>query len=231
MIEIHSLTAILGSEVLLVLLAVLVFLLWRWRRDSRRQRASAGELVERVNARMDERLEQLDGRLFGAVAGLPEDARRESVAAVAVKENELYRHIIRAFLDRDPAKLAELDDYVQGVSEPYCRLIAELIAHLQEQAQLPKAEVQVWEQKLAEAETAGVEAQARAERINHQLTLALSTLDEVSSEYTKMFGESHGAEELQASRKRMLEAFGRSERRALEDILPELHVSDAPDEP
>lgn len=231
MIEIHSLTAILGSEVLLVLLALLGFLLWRGRRDNRRDRARVGELVDRVNAQMDQRLEQLKGQLFGTVAGLSDGARRDSVSAVAFKENELYRHVIRAFLDRDASKLAELDHYVQGVSEPYCQLVADLIGHFQQQAQMPKSEVVVWEQKLAEVKGAVADAEARAERINHQLTLALNTLDEVSSEYTKMFGDSQAAEELHASRKRMLEAFGRTERRLLDEILPELPEADFPDEP
>ncbi|NJD07399.1 MAG: hypothetical protein FIA97_13010 [Methylococcaceae bacterium] len=222
MIEIHSLTAVLGLEVLLLLLAVLVFVLWRRSRNHQRDRASAGELVQRVNAQMDERLAQLNGQLFGGIEGLPEDARRESVNAVAMKENELYRHVIRAFLDRDALKLAELDHYVHGVSEPYCRLIGDLISHLKEQPKLPSAEVLAWERKMAAAQAEAVESQARAERINHQLSLALDTLDEVSSEYTKMFGETAAAEELQASRKRMLEVFGRTERRMLDELLPEL---------
>jgi hypothetical protein len=222
MIEIHSLTAVLGTEVLLALLATLAFVLWRGRRNTQRDRASAGELVERVNAEMDQRLAQLNGRLFAEIEGLPERTRLESVSAVTVKENELYRHVIRAFLDHDAIKLAELDQYVHGVSEPYCRLIGDLISHLKEQPKLPSAEVVAWEQKVAVVQAEAVEAQARAERINHQLSLALDTLDEVSSEYTKMFGETSAAEELQASRKRMLEVFGRTESRLLDELLPEL---------
>jgi len=231
MIEIHALTAVLGTEFLLVLLAGLVYLLWRSRRTNRREQASAGALVEKVNAEMDARLDHLGGRLFNSLANLSEDARRQSVLAVAVKENELYRHVIRAFLDRDASKLAQLDVYVQGVSEPYLQLIADLIEHLQAQARLPEEAVREWEGRLAAAEAAGTEARSKAERINRQLALALNILDEVSSEYAKMFNETTSAEELQNSRSRMLAAFGRTERDAVAEILPALPDSDSRDEP
>jgi hypothetical protein len=223
MIEVHSLTAVLGAELLVVLVLILLFLLWRGSSRTRKDQAKANDLVTRINAEHTRRLENLGSRIFETIADFPAEKREQSMSAVALKENELYRHVIRAFLNHDMDKLAELDRYVHGLSEPYCQLIADLIDHLPKGNAQQKAE-QGLEERLSVAEAVAQESQAKAEQINHQLTLALSTLDEVSSEYTKMFNEARSAEELNHSRKRMLEAFRRTEHLASQGILPELHT-------
>jgi hypothetical protein len=222
MIEINSVTVVLGLELLVALIALLGFLLWRGRSKQQRDRQCAGALVARINTKQTDRISQLEGKLFGAAAQLPAELRQQSLAAVAVKENELYRHVIRAFLDRDTQKLGELDQYVQKLSEPYCQLIAGLIGQAAGEGMVSRDDYAALDARLADAEARAREAEAKAERINYQLTVALNTLDDVSSEYTKMFNEPKSMEELHASRKRVLAAFRRSEQQAWEGILPEL---------
>ena len=195
-VEISSLTAVLGLELIVALLLIIVFMLWRKVSSDRDDHAKASSLVARINTEHSKHLEKLGGQLFDAVANFPVEKRELSMAALATKENELYRHVIRAFLAHDMEKLAELDQYVHGLSEPYCQLITALLEHLPKQQSAENStDGETVEQRLQVAETVALESQAKSEQINHQLTLALSTLDEVSSEYTKIFNEPKTVEE------------------------------------
>ena len=223
-LQLDSLTVVLGAELLVALALALGLILWHGFSRNRHEKTQAGNLVARINAGHTEHINQLGGQLLAGVSDFPDAKRDQSMNALAVKENELYKHVIRAFLNHDIGRLTELDRYVHGLSEPYCQLIADLIEHLPRQGGgEPSAEAQ---ERVGVAEAIAREAQAQAEQINQQLTLALSTLDEVSSEYTKMFNTPKSVEELNESRLRMLQAFGRTENLARQGLLPELHTAD-----
>lgn len=220
MIEIHSLTAIFATEAIVALLGALVLMLFLAARKKRGEREQAGELVTRLNETEKARLQQLDAALVESTELVDDEVRRQTLEAVGHQEKALYRHVIQAFLSRDAEKLAEIDNPVRALSEPYCQLVKQLIERM------PAHDTSKAGEKLAALETEIRQARAEAERTNEQLTLALATLDEVSGEYVKMFGEPQQAEELHASRKRMLDAFRRTERLAAGGSIPDQH-SDA----
>ncbi|QSA96336.1 hypothetical protein [Methylococcus sp. EFPC2] len=205
MLEISALTAVLVAEVLAALLLVLGALLWRAWRRKRAERSHADKLVEHINRADAQRLDELNLALADPSLALDDDQRSHTLEQVGARERALYRLVIRAVLDHDVERLAQLDRHVRALSEPYRELIAQLA---EKRPQQESGDVQV---RLENAEEQTRQASAEAEHLRAQLKAALETLDEVSSEYTRMFGESKSGDELQLSRHRMLEAFQRAE--------------------
>ncbi|SMF96924.1 hypothetical protein SAMN02949497_4338 [Methylomagnum ishizawai] len=196
MIEIPQLAAVLATEAIVALLCALVLLWYLGARKTRAERGEAAALVERINSE-DEAHEQRLAQALSDGGNLAPSLRDSVLTEVLNKEKALYRQAIQAFLSRDPAKLAEIDRHVQGISEPYCRLIAELLR------QAPRPESN------AGLEAALEHAQVENAELQHRLGKTLQALEDVSQEYARMFGNPHTAQELSASLDRVLAAFGR----------------------
>lgn len=209
MIEIHTLTAVFAVEAIAVLLLALGLMLFFSRRRKRGEHGQAQALVARINATEVSRMRHLDSELPELVERLPEGIRQETLALVSRQEKALYRQVIQAFLTRDAEKLADLEQYVQGVSVPYLQLLQQL------DAQLPNTEsaekLSVIEQQLQASVAESQRLRGENEQLQEQLKLSLDSLDEVSKEYARMFGHADSAEELQVSREKMMAAFRRSE--------------------
>lgn len=213
MIEIHALTALFGLEAIIALLASVIALVYHARRRKKREKQQAEAWVRKFQSREGQRLESLAGGLAEAGEGMDGALRQNTLAAVNQNERALYHAILDAFLHQDLSKLAELEFQVQSLSAPWQALVRQAAS----QPALAMAEMQAQTAALAaELEQAQALAQARQAReaVQQQLGQAISALDQVSAEYAKMFGERKTAEELQASRARMLLAFRAAEQAA-----------------
>lgn len=198
MIQINPLTAMLAIEALAGLAVVLLFLLYRRSSKSRSEHAEAVALVDRINQEDESHEQHLAESLsvLDDTGPLDDNMRRATVEAVLNKEKALYRLAIQAFLSRDAKKLAEIDQHVRGLSEPYCQLIQQLLK------QTPPGEARA--EPAPGARTADLQAElqlakAKADTIKAQLDSAFAALDDVSKEYARMFGSTHAAETLAES--------------------------------
>ena len=182
MIEVHSVIVVLVLEALVALLLALLFLAARNWFKRRRERGQVDDFVNRINHQADIVLPTANQPLSeNSEAALSSDVLQETLDAVNHREKELYRHVLQAFLQRDAGKLAQLDQHVRALSEPYTRLIQEVLARpLKQPDTLLVEQVQ---QARAEAN----KAREEAEQIKLKLGNALNTLNNVSSEYAKMF--------------------------------------------
>lgn len=221
MIAVHSLTAVLATEALIVLFCLLLWLLYRSRRQEKRDRGQARAWVSQFSAHDAERLNLLGEELAELDGVVDKDSLNETVDEVRQRERLLYCVVIDAFLTRDVAKLASVEEKVGSLSEPW-RLLARRLAEAaadagddddpRERLAALDAELQ---QARGEVDAAAKELElARAERedLAQRLDRAIAALDQVSGEYAKMFGDAKSAEELRASRERLLRAFRAAER-------------------
>lgn len=198
MIQVNLLTAVLAIEALAGLIVALLFLLYRRSSKSRSEHAEAVALVDRINQEDEAHEQHLADSLsvLDDTGPLDDSMRRATVEAVLNKEKALYRLAIQAFLSRDAKKLAEIDQHVRGLSEPYCQLIQQLLK------QAPPGEARA--EPAPDARTADLQAElklvkAKAETTKAQLDSAFAALDDVSKEYARMFGSTHAAETLAES--------------------------------
>jgi hypothetical protein len=208
MIEVHALTAVFTVEILIALATVLILMVIRAMGKKRAERLHAGLLVERINDGEKARMKELEEVFPANGGGIDPAIRQQTLASVGVKEKVLYREVIQAFLNRDAEKLAQLDTHVGDLAKPYGTLVKQLMETFSGQ-----------ESKAHSAEKAALEGELRQAQMelqlaNEQLKETLATLSEVSGEYAKMFGTGHHADELHASRERMLAAFHRGEQLA-----------------
>ncbi len=198
MIEINSVTAILVAEALVALLLVfIVLLLFSIKRKSR-DRTAADRLIKKISkGKLLRERELLD--VLGEETSFDSEALKAHINEIQNQERALCQHVVQLFLKRDVAMFAKIDSQVQALSEPYGRLLlekngeAEIDPALQEEIEQIKAD----QERLREDN----------ERLATQLGVAIETMNEVSSEYSMMFGGSKAVEELSASKERMMKIF------------------------
>lgn len=173
MIQVNLLTAVLAIEALAGLIVALLFLLYRRSSKSRSEHAEAVALVDRINQEDEAHEQHLADSLsvLDDTGPLDDSMRRATVEAVLNKEKALYRLAIQAFLSRDAKKLAEIDQHVRGLSEPYCQLIQQLLK------QAPPGEARA--EPAPDARTADLQAElklvkAKAETTKAQLDSAFA---------------------------------------------------------
>ncbi len=130
--------------------------------------------------------------------GLPSDEIESLLLEVNTSERSLFQSVIRLLLKREMALLTEIEQRVGQISEPYQNLLSSHgVGGAASTA--PASESQQTNQ------IAGLE------RINQQLVKqldnAMTTIDEMSAEYTRVFSGNQTALELENSSKKMLQIF------------------------
>lgn len=182
MIEVHSVIVVLALEALVVLLLALLFAITRSWLKKRRERGQVDHFVDRINRQEDLAQQPADHPVNETNEELlPGEVLQETLETVNQREKALYRHVLQAFLQRDVGKLAELDQYVRALSEPYTRLIQDLLVRP------PKQDDTHLVEQVRQARAEALKAREEAERMKQKLGNALNTLNNVSSEYAKMF--------------------------------------------
>ncbi|MEE9398521.1 MAG: hypothetical protein V3V31_16100, partial [Methylococcales bacterium] len=196
MIQINPLYAILTIEAVTVLFLLLVIFLFFSAHRKTKANNAAGTLIQKVNENEAVRTEALGNRIAEA-SGMDRGKLNTALVEITDKEKTLYRQIIKLFLNRDTALLTEIDQRVQGISEPYCALL--------EESRLESAKTYSANQQEDEAlKVENHRLQQETERLANQLSTVMTAMDEVSTEYTKIFQGSKSVEELETSRQKML---------------------------
>ncbi|MCI0653586.1 MAG: hypothetical protein L0Y38_06335 [Methylococcaceae bacterium] len=204
MIQISSLLAVFMVEglaaAILLIAAFAVFIV----RRRAGERNAAGNFISHLKQAEAVRSKLL-GKAISESCDLEQGKLNAVLAEVNSCEKSLYRKVVQMFLNRDAALLNGIDQSVQALTHPFCRLLSEVSEKSREDPELAAA----MESAKAEIERLKQESQ----RISKQLSMAMETMDEISSEYSKIFGASKEAEELDMSRKRMLNTYLRAEER------------------
>lgn len=204
--QIDSLTFILISELSVgLLVAIIIVLVWTLRRKNREQ-AAVQNFIEHLKETEDERIDALKQRLKSSTRA-SEEQLAQTLEEFSLQEKTLYKQIIEVFLHRNLDSVLSIDTRVKAITEPFCKLLSDSKGVDESVLQDLRKARQLLEEQTNRTKQLRFEANQLAEQLNS----ALETLDEVSSEYSKMFGESKNAEELEVSQKRILNVFRQAE--------------------
>ncbi len=211
MIELNPVIGIFFFEAMLILtLLALMVLIIRHKKNSATQTAAL-TLIKKLEKSKAGRADQLE-QLTNELANIEPGQLNEFLEEVKVNEKNFYQHVLRMFFSRDTELLKKIDKKVQGLSEPYYQLLSHSASAasnneaLDEQLQSAKQEISRLKK----------ETQAFSE----QLVIAMNTMDEISSEYTRIFSGQRTELELENSSKKMMELF-----RASGQLINQTHQS------
>ena len=189
MMALDSALVILLAEALaaMILLAGALFFI------SRNKRNKEIQAINSFINQMDEQAEFKNkplNQLLSETCGLNSKEVRATLQNVSDSERALMKKVIQLFLEREMTLLNEIDRCIGDLSEPYCRLLANMTS-------TPKASISETDQGL--------------ERVNQQLVrqlnTAMQTIDEITAEYTRVFSGNQSELELENSSKKMLQIF------------------------
>lgn len=208
MMGLDSALVILMAEALLGLV-ILVLVLWFM---SRRKRGNELASIDAFISQMQEatvlKNQPLD-QLLSQQCGFNREQVESVLQQVSDSERALFQRIIQMFLLRETAILAEIDQRIGELSDPYCQIIIEMAADRHEQ------------RSGAGAGGAAAEFEHANQLLSRQLKTAMQTIDDVTAEYARVFSGQQTALELENGRKKMLETFLRAE----EEIKQNLQIS------
>lgn len=189
MMALDSALVILMAEILAVVLAFAAIWFFMSRNKRNKEISAIDSFLTQMDEQTDIRNQPLD-RLLSEVCGLRKEEVQETLQQVSDSERALMKTVIELFLKREMALLNEVDRCIGDLSEPYCRLLAKLSA-------APK--------------TSAPDNAQSLERINQQLVrqldTAMQTIDEITSEYTRVFNGNQTELELENSAKKLQQIF------------------------
>jgi hypothetical protein len=126
--------------------------------------------------------------------GLSPELASDVLQNVLESERALLQRIVQMLLSRDPKCLAEIEQLIVKLSEPYCNLLVETELGFTENHDIRKNPKVVGLEKVNK-------------QLVRQLETAMQTIDEISSEYTRVFSGHQTLLELDNSSKKMQQIF------------------------
>lgn len=194
MIELNSVVVVLLLEALAGLfLLVFGYLLFSRKKVSGEEKA-ADELISKLEDTENFKTKKL-GELISQSCNLEEEELAGVLFEISQTERELYKKIIQMLLTRDTDLLQGLDQYIDQLSAPYCKLLNNSSNDSGDTEKLELAENKI--HQLMEEN----------DRVAKQLKIAVSTMDEISAEYTRVFSGTQTELELENSSKKMFKIF------------------------
>lgn len=203
MIEIPALIAILVAETLILLVGVLVFQEYRKSRKRQHDRMETSRFIERINLTQRDRLGDLCAALLHHNLGTDFQACREHLDEIIRSEKLLYRQFFDAYLNHDSARIKALDGLVRDLTIPYCRLAKQL----QDIQMANMVDVETQKEMIADLEARLHTSLKEVDQLKSHLSLATTSLRDISEEYTQMFGSYKGVSQVQDSLDRVLDIF------------------------
>ena len=209
MIELNSVWGVLLIEGFMALaLLVIVFLLLSKKKKAA-EHTAAYDLIDKLEESKNVNAKKLRAMILEHCA-VEQDVLTELLGKINQNEQQLYKQILRIFLNRDMSLLDDLDQHIAGLSEPYFKMLE--FTSSKEAVSLEKQEKQ-------SEDKAEVERLMRInKKLGEQLSEAMATTDEVLEEYTRVFSGTQTELELENSSKKMLEIFRYAEQRVKSSI-------------
>ncbi len=191
MIELNSVLMLfmLEASIVLFILILLIFLFSKNNRQ--KEHAASAKVIDQLQDTENIKAKKL-ASLFSTHCKLEQEVLNNLLAEIKSSERNLYQHIIKTFLTRDVKLLGKIEQQIDKMSEPYCKVISYTSSG--------KAENKENEQKLQRLTEEN-------KRLAEQLTIAMSTMDEISAEYTRVFSGTQTELELENSSKKMFDIF------------------------
>lgn len=202
MIHVDSLVIVFMIEVIAVLLSLVGVVWFLSIKIKSKARSAALTLIEKINKNEQIRTRELNDLLTKDNIIDPETVQN-ILTEINRNEKALYQQIIEIFINRDNKLLSEIDHRVRELSDPYCKFLIDR-SDTDDVDSTPGPEIES-----ANAEIARLKSQG--EKLSEHLRMALETVDNVSSEFTKLYSGTGAEDELNQARLRMLYIYTEAE--------------------
>jgi len=206
MIELSPVSMIFLVEISIVLFLFLVLLFFVSKNKRKGEHAASSKIIDKLKNIEKIKAKKLAELISEHCELEPEDLEG-FLAEVKSNERKLYQQIIRIFLKRDVELLGKIDQHIDKFAEPYCKVLAHASGGDAEK-----------EKELEEKLNKVVEEN---KRLAEQLTIAMSTMDEISDEYTRVFSGTQTELELENSSKKMFSIFQKAGQKISKTIVEE----------
>lgn len=213
--NVDSALVVLLAEALLAVLLIAVAAFWLGRQKNIREQHAADTLINKLFDEEDERAKELTQFIKNNITDISSSDLNDLLDAIKTQERTLYQKIIEIFIKRDCEMLINIDSDVKNMAETYGNMTRR--SKSATQAVISGTEVddagpkESNDEELKAAHEKVSQYKLQAERISEQLNVAMSSMDEISAEYTRMFNSDKSQEELESSRQRMLKTFSTAE--------------------
>jgi hypothetical protein len=189
MIELNATLAVLMVEALICLVVLAVGYFFVKGNKKNKELTAADKMIKTIKKSTQGRTESLAG-LVDEYCSIEPELQQQLLEEINRQERTLYQQIIRLFLDKDAAVLNKIESCIRGLSEPYCKMLEFGTGSATETSNAQQEIKQLHQNN---------------KRLSEQLHNSLKAMDEISSEYTRMFKGTKNEIELQTSFKKMLQ--------------------------
>jgi len=198
MIELDSIVVMLMVEALvaLVLLVIVFFIFSRGKRA--KGQSAVNELINKFEDTENIKAKKLKS-LISDNCTVEADLLQALIKEMNESEKVLYQKIVQLFLNRDVELLKDIDEHIDNLSEPYCKLLIHSSSSPIESGKMDAIDDKV--NRLSKENG----------RLSEQLSVAMNTMDEISAEYTRVYSGSQTELELENSSKKMFKTFSEAE--------------------
>ena len=208
MIELNSLFFVLMIEALVGLCVVLLGIFLFFRNKSALGQQAAHKLIDIYDDATGTKNRNLDN-MISDHCNMDPQLQQALLSEINYNERALYQQIIQLYLNRDVELLKEIGQYINDLTEPYCKIIR----HTSESASVkdtsPMEEVT---EVIPIDEDKTQMLLQKNEQLEEQLSVAMNTMDEISAEYTRVFSGTQTELMLENSSKKMFDIFDGAEK-------------------
>ncbi len=205
MMELNPALWVLLFEALIALLIAFGWLLYSSRKVKNQTFSFAEQLVNNLGTSKKDHAEDLSA-IITENAHIDAQLLETLLNDVNMQEKALYRFVIKILLERDPELLNDLQDHVNALAKPYCKVLQQSLSteHLR-----PSEENCPPSEELALAHQEILRLKDQNTSLTKELKQAITTVDHIVEEYTRVFNGKPEEIELRNSAHRMLELFKR----------------------
>ncbi len=201
MIELDSALIIILIEVAVTLLLILAVLFFFNSKKKGQEGQAASAFIDQLESNELARSKQLEALITKHCQIAPDDLRK-ILQNIRQGENALYHRVLELFLKKEPSDLSNVSQQMDALSNSYCQIFQ---ANQGDSSSMSQADLDIVNEKLAQL-------QHENSMLAQQLQTAMHTMDEISSEYTKVFSGTQNELELENSRKKMVATFLQTEK-------------------
>jgi len=206
MIEIDSIILVFMAEALLAFFLLILVWFFISKKKTTGDELASEKVIEKLQDTENIKAKQLS-ILISTHCDLEPAKVNEVLADIRSNERQLYKQIIQVYLNRDVEALETIDQHIDQLSEPYCKLLAR------------SSESAVDTDKIKKEQQEAKKLINENERLREQLTVAMNTMDEISAEYTRVFSGTQTELELDNSSKKMFMIFRQAEQQIKETSI------------
>ena len=200
MIELNSIFVILMIEAFLGFVLLVSGILFLSKKKNASEHIAAHALIDKLEDIENIKTKNLD-EMISEYCNIDVDLKEGILSEISYSEQVLYQQIIQMFLNRDVELLKDMDEYIENLSEPYCKVIRNSSISAEDSEKLEAAENKI-DRLIQESKS-----------LEQQLKEAITTMDEISAEYTRVFSGTQTELMLENSSKKMLTIFHDAELR------------------